>query len=54
MRAFAIFGAALALVALLPDTAWAWTPGTHVFLGDAVLRSLTLLPPAIADLLQER
>ena len=52
MRALATVGAALALVALLPDTAWAWTPGTHVFLGDAVLRSLTLLPPAIGDLLR--
>ncbi len=43
---------ALLLVVLLPDTAWAWTPGTHVFLGDAVLRSVTLLPPAIGDLLR--
>lgn len=40
------------LVALLPGTAYAWTPGTHVFLGDAVLRSLELLPSAIADLLR--
>jgi len=47
-----MLGAALALVMLLPDTAWAWTPGTHVFLGDAVLRSLSLLPSATADLLR--
>ena len=26
--------------------AHAWTPGTHVFLGEAVMRSLALLPPA--------
>lgn len=44
--------AALLLVALLPDVALAWTPGTHVFLGDAVLRSLNLLPVAVADLLR--
>jgi hypothetical protein len=43
---------ALVLVALLPHAAYAWTPGTHVFLGDAVLRSLSLLPAAIADLLR--
>ena len=43
---------ALLLVALLPHTAYAWTPGTHVFLGDAVLRSLSLLPAHIADLLR--
>ncbi|CAN5572217.1 hypothetical protein BH09GEM1_BH09GEM1_31530 [soil metagenome] len=43
---------ALVLVALLPGTAHAWTPGTHVYLGDAVLRSLSLLPAAIADLLR--
>ena len=30
----------------LPAPAFAWTPGTHVFLGEAVLRSLALLPPA--------
>ena len=39
---------ALLLVALLPHAAYAWTPGTHVFLGDAVLRSLSLLPAHIA------
>jgi hypothetical protein len=42
------------LIALLPTTAHAWTPGTHVFLGDAVMRSLALLPPVIAELLRER
>ena len=45
--------AVLVLVALCltPATAWAWTPGTHVFLGDAVLRSLHLLPGTVAELL---
>lgn len=44
-----------AVVALLllciPRSAWAWTPGTHVFLGDALLRNLTLIPAHIAELL---
>lgn len=42
----------LLAICLTPDVALAWTPGTHVFLGDAVLRSLHLLPAAMADLLQ--
>jgi len=42
--------AALLLLCLAPDTAWAWTPGTHVFLGEAVLRSLHLLPSSVAQL----
>ncbi len=41
---------ALALI-LCPSTLWAWTPGTHVFLGDALLRNLALLPSTIAELL---
>jgi len=46
-----LFGGALLLL-ILPDAAYAWTPGTHVFLGDAVLRSLALLPGGVADLLR--
>src|SRR5438067_9456965 len=42
---------ALVLVALLPHPAYAWTPGTHVFLGQAVMRSLTLIPQSVAELL---
>jgi hypothetical protein len=41
---------AVALVALLPTDAFAWTPGTHVYLGEAVLRSLHLLPARVAEL----
>ncbi len=40
------------LLLLLPRTAHAWTPGTHVFLGDAVLRSLAMMPGSIAELLE--
>ena len=42
---------AIVAVALFPTPAFAWTPGTHVFLGEAVLRSLALLPPQVGDLL---
>jgi hypothetical protein len=47
--------AVLALVFLVvaPAVAHAWTPGTHVLLGEAVIRSLSFLPPAIAELLRE-
>lgn len=38
-------------VAFFPSTALAWTPGTHVFLADAVLRNLALLPAGVAALL---
>jgi hypothetical protein len=48
--AFMVAGALLAIV-LLPSDAWAWTPGTHIFLGEAVLRSLALLPASVAELL---
>jgi hypothetical protein len=40
------------LIALFPHTAHAWTPGTHVYLGEAVLQSLSLVPGAIADVLR--
>jgi hypothetical protein len=36
----------------LPETLHAWTPGTHVVLGERVLSSLQLLAPAVADLLR--
>ena len=52
MRLIAITAVALALIALLPSDAFAWTPGTHILLGEAVLRSAALLPPAIAALLR--
>lgn len=38
-------------LALTPTVAWAWSPGTHVYLGDAVLRSLALLPGQVGALL---
>ena len=52
MRPIAVLLTALALLAVLPTDAHAWTPGTHVLLGEAVLRHMALLPPAIAALLR--
>ena len=52
LRAAALVVGALLLLALLPRAAYAWTPGTHVYLGEAVLRSLTTLPGTVAALLQ--
>jgi hypothetical protein len=43
---------ALVAIAVFPAHAWAWTPGTHVFLGEAVMRSVSLLPQSIAELLR--
>ncbi len=39
-------------LALFPTPALAWTPGTHIFLGEAVLRTLHLLPGPVAELLR--
>jgi zinc dependent phospholipase C len=47
---WAILG--IVAIACFPSSAFAWTPGTHVYLGEAVLRTLFLLPEQIADLLR--
>lgn len=44
--------AGVALLALVPGDALAWTPGTHVYLGESVLANLHLLPHATAELLR--
>lgn len=44
-------GVALLLLALVPDDAHAWTPGTHVYIGEMILANLRLLPVPVADLL---
>ena len=43
--------AAFALLLLLPESAWAFGPATHVFLGHALLDALAFLPGPIASLL---
>lgn len=48
----AVVAAALLLLIVLPGVAVAWTPGTHIFLGESVLANLAQLPAQIADLLR--
>jgi hypothetical protein len=43
---------AVAGLALFPHAAHAWTPGTHIYLGETVLANLNQLPAAIAALLR--
>jgi hypothetical protein len=45
-------GLALIALVLVPGVAHAWTPGTHIFLGESVLANLHQLPTAITDLLR--
>ncbi len=47
----AVAAAGLALL-VLPDAAHAWTPGTHIYLGESVLANLGLLPASVAELLR--
>jgi hypothetical protein len=49
--ALALVGVGLVLLAF-PDAAHAWTPGTHIYLGETVLANLAVLPAAVADLLR--
>ena len=42
---------ALVAIAATPSTAHAWTPGTHIFLGEAIIRSLALIPSSIAQII---
>ncbi len=51
LRALAWVALAILFIAVFPTDAWAWTPGTHVFLGEAVLRSLHLLPESVGALI---
>src|SRR5438552_1494469 len=51
-RALGALALALVALALFPGAAHAWTPGTHVYLGESVLANLHQLPTAIADLLR--
>lgn len=51
-HAAAVAVIAVLLLAALPTDGWAWSPGTHIFLGQAVLAHLDLLPSAVASTLQ--
>ncbi len=50
-RALVACGLAAVLLVLFPDEGWAWSPGTHIYLGHSVLANLPLLPSAVAELL---
>jgi Zinc dependent phospholipase C len=52
VRSCSLAALALVWIALTPADLWAWTPGTHIHLGEAVLRSLALLPAGTAALLR--
>ncbi len=43
---------ALVGIAVTPAVAHAWTPATHIYLGESVLAHLGSLPSAVADLLR--
>jgi hypothetical protein len=49
--ALSILGVGLAYLAI-PEQAHAWTPGTHIYLGESVLANLSYLPAAVAELLR--
>ena len=44
--------AAVVALALFPAPAFAWSPGTHIYLGESVLANLPQLPGFLADLLR--
>ena len=47
----ALLGVGLLLLSL-PDALHAWTPGTHIYLGESVLANLAQLPAPVGDLLR--
>lgn len=51
-RVAASLGIALVALAVFPSVGHAWTPGTHVYLGESVLANLHQLPTVVADLLR--
>ena len=46
-----VVGIAVIALAVTPAAAYAWTPGTHIFLGEAIMRSLSLLPSSVSELI---
>ncbi len=42
----------LVMIVVFPDDAYAWTPATHIFLGESVLANLEQLPAVVASLLR--
>lgn len=52
MRWLAALGIAAFTILLAPQPAWAWGPGTHIFIGTELLAALSLLPSAAASLMR--
>jgi hypothetical protein len=53
LRRAALVLLGLSLVSLAaPAALLAWTPGTHIYLGESVLANLSALPSGVADLLR--
>ena len=52
MKTSTALGVALAWILLNPESLWAWGPGTHIALGEGVLASLYLLPPAVRAIIE--
>ena len=52
MRILIAFAIAIVLLVLVPDSAWAFGPGAHVYLGSNLLDTLRLLPAPLAELLR--
>ena len=50
-KLFVALGIVIALALLHPAPLHAWTPGTHIYLGEAVLGNLSRLPAAVAELI---
>lgn len=51
-RVLLVFGVVALVAICFPESAHAWTPGTHVYLGESLLANLQLLPAATAELLR--
>jgi Zinc dependent phospholipase C len=51
-RAASVAGLVVLLLVGLPHAAWAWSPGTHIFLGQSVLANLQFVPGYVAELLR--
>ena len=52
LRIFLALGVVALVAVCFPESAHAWTPGTHVYLGESLLANLHLLPAATAELLR--
>jgi hypothetical protein len=50
-RFLPLLAVALLVIALLPSDAWAWSPGTHIYIGQSVLANLSVLPAMVRELL---